>query len=263
MSDAQKYANKLAGARILVIGGTSGIGFCVAEACLEHGCTVILSSSQQSKIDSSISRLIQSYPSAKDRLSGHPCDLSSPSVEHNIKSLFSKTGTVDHIVFTAGDRLSTVPLKDATLETIQQAGMVRFNGALLVAKFGSEHLAPGPNSSITLTTGTVSEKPLAGWSVPASYAAGLQSMMRNLALDLRPTRVNLISPGIVVTELWDWMPKEQRSAFLEELKRGTTTGELGRPEDVAEAYLYCMRDRNVTGSMIGTNGGGLLMTGKF
>lgn len=263
MSDAQKYANKLSGARILVIGGTSGIGFCVAEACLEYGCKVILSSSQQSKIDSSISRLLQSYPSAKDRLSGHPCDLSSPSAEDNIKSLFSKTGTVDHIVFTAGDPLSTVPLKDATLETIQQAGMVRFNGAILVAKHGSEHLAPGLNSSITLTTGTVSEKPLAGWTIPASYAAGLQSMMRNLALDLKPTRVNLISPGIVVTEMWDRMPKEQRDAFLEELKRGTTTGELGRPEDVAEAYLYCMRDRNVTGSLIGTNGGGLLMTGKF
>jgi len=263
MSDAQKYTNKLSGARVLVIGGTSGIGFCVTEACLEHGCKVILSSSQQSKIDSSISRLLQSYPSAKDRLTGHPCDLSSPSVEDNIKSLFSNTGTVDHIIFTAGDRLSTVPLKDATLETIQRAGMVRFNGALLVAKRGSEHLAPGPNSSITLTTGTVSEKPIAGWTIPASYAAGLQSMMRNLALDMKPTRVNLISPGLVVTELWDWMPKEQLGAFMEEAKRGTTTGEVGRPEDVAEAYLYCMRDRNVTGSLIGTNGGALLMTGKF
>jgi len=263
MSDAQKYTNKLSGARVLVIGGTSGIGFCVTEACLEHGCKVILSSSQQSKIDSSISRLHQSYPSAKDRLTGHPCDLSSPSVEDNIKSLFSNTGTVDHIIFTAGDRLSTVPLKDATLETIQRAGMVRFNGALLVAKHGSEHLAPGPNSSITLTTGTVSEKPIAGWTIPASYAAGLQSMMRNLALDMKPTRVNLISPGLVVTELWDWMPKEQFGAFMEEAKRGTTTGEVGRPEDVAEAYLYCMRDRNVTGSLIGTNGGALLMTGKF
>jgi len=263
MSDAQKYTNKLSGARVLVVGGTSGIGFCVAEACLEHGCKVILSSSQQSKIDSSISRLLQSYPSAKDRLSGHPCDLSSPSVEDNIRSLFSKTGTVDHIVFTAGDALTIMPLKDTTLEVIQHAGMVRFNGALLVAKHGSEHLAPGPNSSITLTTGTASEKPVAGWTISASYAAGLHSMMRNLALDLKPTRVNLISPGLVETEMWNQMPKEQLGAVLDEMKRGTTTGEVGRPEDVAEAYLYCMRDRNVTGSFIATNSGALLMTGKF
>ena len=263
MSDVKKYANKLSGARVLIIGGTSGIGFSVAEACLEHGCKVIVSSSQQSRIESSIERLLKSYPSAKDRLSGHPCDLSSQSVEENIKSLFDQTGTLDHIIFTAGDRLATIPLKDATLETIQRAGQVRFCGALLVAKHGSTHLAPGPNSSITLTTGTASEKPIAGWTIPASYAGGFHSMMRNLALDLAPTRVNLISPGLVETELWDWMPKEQFQTFAEGFTRGTTTGRLGQPEDVAEAYLYCMRDRNVSGSLIGTNSGALLMTGKF
>ncbi|KAL8686746.1 MAG: hypothetical protein Q9218_006895 [Villophora microphyllina] len=264
MSDAQKYINKLAGARVLVIGGTSGIGFCVAEACLENKCTVILSSSQQSKIESSISRLLKTYPSARDRLSGHPCDLASPNVEDNIKSLFSKIGTVlDHIVFTAGDRLVTMPLKEVTLETIQRAGMVRFNGAMLLAKHAVEHLAPGPNSSLTLTTGTVSEKPIADWTVSASYAAGLHSMMRNLALDMKPTRVNLISPGAVQTELWDWIPKEQLEPMMGELVRGTATGKLGQPEDVAEAYLYCMRDQNVTGSLISTNSGALLMTGKY
>ncbi|KAL8732458.1 MAG: hypothetical protein Q9181_003941 [Wetmoreana brouardii] len=263
MADAKKYTDKLANARVLVIGGSSGIGFSVAEACLENNCTVIISSSQRSRIDSAISRLLSSYPSAKDRLSGHPCDLSSPTLEENIKSLFSKVSTLDHIVYTAGDRLATMPLGEATLEKIQKAGMVRFFAPLLVAKHAVAHLAPGPNSSITLTTGVVSEKPNAGWAVPASYSAGLHSMMRALALDLKPTRVNLVSPGAVVTELWDFMPKDEFPKLAEQFKKGMTTGELGQPEDVAEAYLYCMRDRNVTGSMISTNGGSMLMTGKF
>lgn len=263
MADAQKYTNKLANARVLVVGGSSGIGFSVAEACVEHKCTVIISSSQQSRIDDAISRLLKSYPSAKDRVSGYPCDLSSDSAEENIKTLFSKTGTLDHIVFTAGDKLATIPLPEVTIENLQRAGMVRFNGPLLVAKHGSGKLAPGPNSSITLTTGTVSEKPLPGWTASASYAAGLHSMMRSLALDLRPTRVNLISPGLVETEMWKDMPQETFKAFTEEARRGMTTGKLGKPEDVAESYLYCMRDRNLSGSMISTNGGSLLMTGKF
>ena len=258
MSDAQKYTNKLAGARVLIIGGSSGIGFAVAEACLEHRCKVIISSSQQSRIDSSIERLLKQYPSTKDRLSGYPCDLSSPSVDENIKSLFSKIDVLDHIIFTAGDPLATIPLKEATLESIQRAGMVRFFAPLLVAKYGHEHLAPGPGSSIILTTGTISEKPMAGWTIPASYAGGHHSMMRNLALDLKPTRVNLVSPGLVGTEMWDWMPKEQFEGFAEGHRKGTTTGEVGRPEDVAEAYLYCMRDRNVSGSVIDTNSGSLL-----
>ena len=265
MSDAVKYTKKLSGARILVIGGSSGIGFAVAEACVENGCTVIISSSQQTRIDSSISRLLKSYPSAKDRVTGHLCDLaSSSSSEENIKVLFSNVGTVDHIVFTAGDKLATIPLKDATLESMQKAGMVRFFAPLLVAKYAPNHLSPGPNSSITLTTGSVSEKPLAGWSVPASYAGAMHSMMRNLALDLKPIRVNLVSPGLVETEMFDGMMNpEVFQQFKENHQRGMTTGRLGQPEDVAEAYLYCMRDRNVSGGLISTNGGGLLMTGTF
>lgn len=259
MADAVKYTSKLSGARVLVVGGTSGIGYAVAEACLEHGCSVTISSSQPSRIESGIQRLLKSYPSAKERLSGHPCDLAAPSADANVKALFDKLDTLDHIVFTAGDRLATMPLQDATVEGIQAAGKVRHIGAMLVAKHGIGHLAPGPASSITLTTGAVSQKPNAGWTIPASYAGGTHSMMRNLALDLKPVRVNLISPGFVETEFWDHMDREAYRKLGERWRKVTTTGELGQAEDVAEAYLYVMRDRNVTGSVISTNSGVLLV----
>lgn len=203
MADTQKYTSKLSGARVLVIGGSSGIGYAVAEASLEHGAHVVISSSQGSRIQSSISKLLTTYPKAKDRISGHVCDLSSPTLEDNIKALFSKAAQLDHIIFTAGDKLATMPLQDATLDSIQKAGMVRFFAPLLVAKHGSKNLSAGPASSITLTSGTVSEKPIAGWSVVASYATGLHGMVRNLALDLAPIRVNSISPGAVETEMWN------------------------------------------------------------
>ncbi|MCJ1229876.1 hypothetical protein MMC12_006547 [Toensbergia leucococca] len=202
MTDSKIYASKLSGARVLIIGGSSGIGYCVAEASLEFGAHVIISSSQETRIKSSIERLLQSYPSAKERVSGHVCDLSSSAMEDNIKTLFSNTGTVNHIIITAGDKLATIPIHEATLESIQRAGMVRFFAPLLIAKHGSRHLSPGPASSIILTTGSVSEKPISSWSVVASYATGLHGMMRNLALDLAPIRVNLISPGAVETEMW-------------------------------------------------------------
>ncbi|KAI4157665.1 MAG: hypothetical protein L6R39_000615 [Caloplaca ligustica] len=202
MPDSQKYTSKLSGARVLVTGGSSGIGYAVAEACLEHGAHVIISSSQESRVQSSISKLLASYASAKDRLTGHVCDLLSTTMEDNIKALFSKAGQLDHIVLTAGDKIAIMPLQDTTFENIQKAGMVRFVAPLLIAKHGSKNLSAGPGSSISFTTGMVSERPLAGWSVVASYAAGLHGMVRNLALDLKPIRVNLISPGVVDTELW-------------------------------------------------------------
>lgn len=259
MTDAKKYTSKLTDARVLIIGGSSGIGYSVAEASLEHGCHVIISSSQKSRIDNAIKQLLQTYPSAKDRLSGYACDLSTPDVEANIKQLYTQCGDkLDHIVITAGESLAIMPLADVTLEKMQQGGMVRFFAPLLVAKHASAHLNPGPASSITLTTGSVSQKPKKDWSLLASYAAGLHGMMRNLALDLAPVRVNLISPGGVRTPLWDGIPGEVLQRMMEEMEKMCTTGQVGKPEDVAESYLYVMKDWNCSGSVIDTNGGALL-----
>ncbi|KAI9812306.1 MAG: hypothetical protein M1827_004755 [Pycnora praestabilis] len=259
MTDQKKYTTKLSSSHILIIGGSSGLGYSVAEASLEHGAHVTISSSQPSRIDTAITSLLKSYPSAKSRLSGHACDLSSPNVEKNIEELFEKAGKVDHIVYTAGDKLATLPVAEVTLENMQQAGMVRFFAPMLVAKVGRAYLSPGPTSSITLTTGSVSEKPMPGWAVVGSFASGLHAMTRGLALDLKPVRVNLISPGAVETELWKDMTREQFEGFKEASKSKNATGEIGQPDDVAESFIYAMKDRNLTGSIISTNGGVLLL----
>lgn len=262
MTDSKKYTSKLSGARVLIIGGSGGIGYCVAEALLECDASVIISSSQESRVKSSIETLLKSYPSAQGRISGHACDLSSPAMEENIETLFSQTGTVDHIICTAGDRLATLPIEEVTLESIQKAGMVRFFAPLLVAKYAPRYLSGGPVSSLTLTTGSVSEKPIAGWSVIASYVAGLHGMIRNLALDLAPIRVNLVSPGFVDTAFWDgsFNSKEDFEAFKNAQAQRSTTGEVGKPQDIAEAYMYLLRDWNCSGSVISTNSGALLTT---
>lgn len=266
-TDAKKYTTKLQNKRILIIGGTSGIGYAVAEASLEHGSDVTISSSSQSRITSAISRLQASYPSATHRLHSHACDLSAPATaEANIAALFAAVGTdaatgrkLDHVIFTAGDKLATMPLSTITLERIQQAGMVRFVAPLLVARYCIAHLSAGPDASLTLTTGSVAERPMADWSVVGSYAAGLYGMVRGLALDMRPVRVNLVAPGAVATELWDAMPRAAYKEFERRTGERLLTGRIGRVEDVAEAFVYAMRDGNLTGSVVGSNGGGLLV----
>lgn len=85
----------------------AGIGYCVAEACLEHGCEVIISSSNQSRIDEAIGRLQKTYPSRKDKLSGLSCSLNDETtLEENVKALlasatFDGSKKLDHIVYTA------------------------------------------------------------------------------------------------------------------------------------------------------------------
>jgi len=253
----QQKFNRLAGKHVLIIGGSSGIGFSVAEAAIESGAAVTISSSNPSRIETAIKSLESSYPGSQVR--GYACDLSKPTLEEDIERLFEQTGKVDHIVFTAGDKLATVSIHESTLKSIQAAGQVRFFAPLLVAKVGSKYLSPGPEASITITTGSVAEHPMPNWSVVASYAAGLHGMVRNLALDLRPVRVNLISPGMIDTELWKDFPPEMKEKMFKERSEKHLTGRIGQPEDVAEAYLWLMKDYNVTGTVVSSDSGAKLV----
>jgi len=125
MADSTKYTSKLSKSSILIFGGSSGIGYGVAEAVLENGATVYISSSSQSRVDEAVKELQKSYPSKKDSVSGVVCDLGSEDMESNIvKALDAVTtkGKLDHIVHTAGDRLATLPLAELSLEKIRKAG---------------------------------------------------------------------------------------------------------------------------------------------
>ncbi|KAF8888709.1 hypothetical protein CPB84DRAFT_1786012 [Gymnopilus junonius] len=261
MSSTDKF-HKLANKHVLIIGGTSGIGFGVAEGVLSSGGSVTISSSQQSSIDSAIARLQTSYPNApKPR--GFPVDLSSPSVEQNLEKLFEQVGKVDHIVYTAGDKLVTIPLQDVTYEKILAAGQVRAFAALLAVKVGSRYLTnpKSPECSIVLTTGSISEHPREHWSVVATFGAGLLGMTRNLALDLKPVRVNCVAPGVVDTEMWEkgGMSADVKKGLFGSVASAQPTGRVAGPDDIAEAFLYLLKDRNVTGRCISTDGGVMLV----
>lgn len=265
MVAAGYFVSKLRGKRVLVLGGTSGIGFCVAQGALEQGATVIVASSNQKRIDTAIQRLRESGASTSGSCTGYVCDLSLPeTVEHNVKRLFESCTAqgqpqLDHIVFTAGDSFSNKPLKDTTVEDIQKCGNVRFLGALMVAKHAPSYMNISSSSSITLTGGVNSYKPAPGWVVMAAYGASFDGMMRGLAVDLKPVRVNIVAPGTVHTELIDRViPQDRIAGVLKDLAQATLVGEIGKPEDIAEAYLYLMKDRFISGCVLNSDGGHLL-----
>lgn len=116
MNDGKRFQRKLEGARVLIIGGTSGIGVGVAEGCIEEGVMdLILVSSREQRVNTAIALLRQSYLGSTVKIDGYACDLSSEStLEANLVDLFGKVGMLDHIVFTAGD---TPPNLQPTLRT--------------------------------------------------------------------------------------------------------------------------------------------------
>lgn len=259
-----KYVSKLAGKRVLVIGGTSGIGFGVAEAALQNGASsVIISSSSSDKISNALERLQSSNASGKAKLLGFPCNLASPdTLTSEVEKLFgeaAKDGKLDHVVFTAGDALLVGKLEELKLDAIRQAGTVRFFAPLVVAQQLRKHLNEGTSSSFTMTTGGATEHVSKDWSVMQAYLSGLRGMTRGLAVDLAPIRVNAVALGPTDTEIWSHVKKiGYWDNVTARLKGRMTTGTIGQVEDVVEAYLYLMKDKNASGSVVETTGGTLL-----
>ena len=262
-----KYRSKLHEKRILVLGGTSGIGFAVAEAALEHGAVVVISGSSQEKLDQKLRELTASYPEACDRISGQTCDLSSLSqLEDNIVALLDfatghKAKKIDHVVITAGDPLLNPAISALTIDNIHDAQTVRIVAPLMVCKHLDTYIIKAASSSITLTTGAGTLKPYPGWTLTPMVGGALEGLIRSLAVNLAPIRVNGVASGSVVTELWGGghLPSKEKMESLQSgLIAKSLTGQAGRPEDQAEAYIYFMNNHFITGQLSLSDGGALL-----
>jgi NAD(P)-dependent dehydrogenase (short-subunit alcohol dehydrogenase family) len=248
MAPTPLVVNRLAGKKVVVIGGSSGIDFAVASALIEEGASVIISSSTAKKVAAAVTRLgdaATQHNADPARVAGHTVDLKGPGTEASLERFFAQAGTVDHIVHTAGDALAIAPLQQVTYESIVATGEVRFISAILTAKVGSRHLSKG--GSLTFTTGGVALHPIPNWVAVAGYAAGLHGLTRQLAYDLAPQhfRVNLVSPGAVKTEMWNGMPESVREKRFAQAEAKNLTRHVAEPHEVAQAYLYLIKDTNM------------------
>lgn len=233
--------------KIVIIGGTSGIGFATAQAAAAEGAHVVVASARQERVTRALSLL----PAGAE---GKTLDVTD---EAQVQVFFAAVGGFDHLVYTAGDSLllgdfTTMPLADA-----RRAFEVRVWGAMAAVKYGAPSIRAG--GSIVLTTGIASQRPNKGWVVPASLLGAMETLTRALAVELAPIRVNIVSPGVVKTELWDPFPEETREAIYRDVGAKLLTGRVGEPEELAQTYLYLMKQTFGTGQMITVDGGGVLV----
>jgi NAD(P)-dependent dehydrogenase (short-subunit alcohol dehydrogenase family) len=274
MSRTPRYISKLLGRRVLILGGTSGLGFAVAEAAIEHGAEVIVSSSSDAKVTKALDRLrnvarpLTKGTAVQDEIQakGTTCDLADETkLETNLHKLldFATSGgtrLLDHVVFTAGDVVNFgVTLADVTVEEIAQRQIVRVVAPTILGKLLPSYIAKSSTSSYTLTNGINSYKPPPGLAVYAGQTSALEGLARGLAVELQPVRVNTVMFGIVPTEMHEPWPEDVRNLVFNGYKEKTLVGAVGNVEDAAEPYIYCMKNGFVTGSIVVSDGGRLLV----
>ena len=175
-----------------------------------------------------------------------------------MKAFFEGSGGFDHVAYTAGDwgGPRRGALADMDLEAARGVFNVRFWGAVAVAKHGAKVLPPG--GSITLTDGMIAHKPSRGSSVSTAMAGAIEHLVRGLAVELAPVRVNGVCPGLIRTGVWDSIPEEAREQRLADMTKGQLVARVGEADEAAEAYLYLMRGGYTTGQVLYVEGGSAL-----
>jgi NAD(P)-dependent dehydrogenase (short-subunit alcohol dehydrogenase family) len=231
---------------VVIIGGSSGMGLATARAAALAGAHVTIASSRQQRVDAALSEL-------PDGCAGSVVDVRD---EEQIAALFARVGKLDHLAFTAGDAFTPRPLAQRSMSEARAGFDVRFWGAVAVIKHATPHLRPG--GSIGLTTGTVSQRPVPGAAMAAASAGAAEGLVRGLAVELAPIRVNAVRAGAFRTPLWDRVPAAQREAMFTRLAENTLTKTVGEPEQIAATHLFFMQNEYVTGTVQTVDGGLLL-----
>jgi NAD(P)-dependent dehydrogenase (short-subunit alcohol dehydrogenase family) len=233
--------------RIVVLGGSSGIGLAVAQQAAAQGAQVVIASSNPDRVQEAVQTL-------GGTAEGRTVDLLS---ENSIQDFFAKLGDFDHLVFTAGDTLQLGEVAATNLDQAHRAFDLRYWAALAAVKYGSPHVRRG--GSIVLTTGVAGRRPHKGWALGASVTSAVEGLTRALAVELAPLRVNAVSPGVVRTSLWKNMTEQERDAMYENVGKNLLVGRVGETEEIAHTYLYLMQEGYSTGQVIVVDGGATLV----
>ncbi len=233
--------------RVVLLGGTSGIGLATAHLAAGQGATVIVASSNPE----SVKRALDTLPATA---SGEAVDLTDAVA---VKAFFNGLDPFDHLVYTAGESLTLLEVASMDLAQARKAFELRYFGALGAVSAAASKIRPG--GSVVLTSGAAGDRPSPGWSVAASICGAADSLVRALAVELAPLRVNAVKPGVVRSPLWSNMPVEDQQTLYDETSRLLPVGRVGEVTDIAEAFVYLMNQGYASGTIVTVDGGHALV----
>jgi len=231
----------LAGKKVVVVGGSSGIGLATAELAKNEGAEVIIASRNAERLQAAADKI---------GATAIPTDVTK---DDSVADLFRKCGPVDHVVVTAA-QLRTGPFKSVSMDDVRATMDGKFWGAWRCAR-AAEIRSGG---SLTLVSGFLSVRPRPNSAIVGAANGALESLTRALALELAPVRVNCVSPGIIDTPIRAAMPEAARRDMLAKTAAALPVGRVGLGEDIAQQILAFMTIGFATGSIVYLDGGALV-----
>ena len=230
--------------RVVIIGGSSGIGLATAKMAALQGAKIVVAGRTKSKLE------IAKEEIGNDHVDTYTVDITE---EASIKDLFKQVGSFDHLVIT-GPAPQFGHFLELNIEQVHQEFEGKFWGQYRAAWYAAKLLSK--EGSIVFMSGAYSARPILGASSLAAVQAGIEGLARGLALDLSPIRVNVISPGLTDTPIIkSAFSDDARLKLYEEQANMLPAKRIGTAEDIAQSILYLLSNRYVTGSTLFPDGG--------
>lgn len=228
----------LSGQRVVVIGGTSGMGLATVRAGLAAGAEVVSAGRRPVGARHTLAGIRQAEVDVTD--------------EASVRSLFEDVGSLDHLLVSASPG-SPGPFLEQDLAAARTFIDGKLLGSWTCARYAAPRMSPG--GSITFITGCAVVRPSRHAATVTAAFAGVEALSRALALELGPLRVNTIRPGYTDSEMWSGLDEAARDDLRQRVGEALPTGRMGTPEDIAHAALFLMTSRQTTGAVLEVSGG--------
>jgi len=228
--------------RIIIFGATSGIGLQTAIRLSRGSFEVHATGRDEKKIE----QLKNQYP----QIHFHVADSASESA---LESCLNEVGPVAHAVFALGGSKGARPFRQLDVADIEEGFQMKLFSQLRSLKAVLPHLAS--DGSLTFVSGVAAQMAAPGLTGPAAINGAIEAMIRPLAAELAPVRVNAVSPGVIETPWWNWLPVEQRKEVMDRYAKASFVGRVGSPDDIAHVIELLIKNTFCTGEIITCDGG--------
>ncbi|MRN54709.1 SDR family NAD(P)-dependent oxidoreductase [Paenibacillus monticola] len=242
-----KFTGKVA----VVTGGTSGIGLAAAQQFVKEGAHVFITGRRQSELDAAV-KLIG------ENVTGIQGDVSNlADLDKLYEAVKQEKGHLD-ILFANAGLGSLLPLGEITEEQYYQTFDVNVKGTIFTVQKALP-LFPNNGGSIILTGSTAGSRGMPAFSVYSATKAAIRQLIRSWALDLKGSqiRLNVVSPGNILTPAYDDLFGAELDNVLENMKATTPLGRIGTAEEIADAVMFLASNESsyITGTELFVDGG--------
>jgi NAD(P)-dependent dehydrogenase (short-subunit alcohol dehydrogenase family) len=231
----------------LVVGGTSGIGLATARRLHTLGATVHIVGRNKERLGN--------VAATDPALTGHRADGGNRDA---VTAVIETIGQIDWLVLTLSGSEGPGPIADLDLDVLRRAFDAKFWGHVTTIQAALPYLAP--TGSITLLGAITARAGLPGTAGIAAINGAVEALVKPLAVELAPIRVNGVSPGVVDTPWWSGLPDEARKTYFAQAAQALPNRRIATADDIAEAVVLAATNTNITGTIIETDGGARLVS---